>query len=692
MHPLKTFKKFFDTATAATGTFFNRWTNPGADRDFLHRYQGYVYACVSAIAEDVAMIQFKVYSKQPDGSLKDVANHPLLTVLDNPNPLMSKYQLIELTSTHIELCGEAFWYSEIGQDTQRPKSFYLLPPDRMQVAIDTTTELPTVAGYIFTKYNGTRVPFDPEEITHFKMPNPWDPYRGYGTVEAALVYIQTEKFSSEYTRNYIFNNAMPAGIVSLKGSVGATEFEAVKKQWKQEYGTIDKAGKTAFIQGADITFTQIGTSLGDSALKEIKDMSRDDIMTMFRVSKPILGIFEDVNLASAKTAQYVFMSRVIDPKMMRMVDTLQFVLNRWNIGTQVLVMGYVSPVPEDVDDKIKIYQAGENQWLTINEIRKQEGLEPVDGGNVIRQPLNLIPIGNEPAPAQVATGKTIIRRTVRHTTVSATPVPKKKDLNSREYQAKENFRLELMKNQEAWEKKWHTTLVKLVKDQQKKVLDNLKEHEIKAFDEYKFDLDAAVKTFMDALIPIASELYTQQGQLAMAQILGEQNTETHNQLEFQMTQTITNEISSRVKRMAVNYNQATLDGITSSLTEGFAANESKADITSRIDDVFGEAKGYRSERVARTETLDASNAATKQGYAQTGYVTKIEWFANPDCCPICDELDGSVIGIENDTFAPLGTTLEGSDGSTQEVNYTSIDYPPAHPNCRCTVLPVDESP
>ena len=297
----KTVQKFF-APNDGGGSFMTRWNSPSNDRNLLHKYQGYVYACVSAIAEDVAMIQLEAYRKLDTGDLVEVKGHPLLRALENPNPLMSKYQLIEMTQTHLELTGESFWYMELGEQTGKPKSFYLLPPDRMNVVIDQNSELPRIAGYVFNKQNGQKVPLAADEVIHFKTPNPWDPYRGYGTLEAGLTYVMTEKYGSEYTKNYIYNNAMPAGIISLKQNIDPEKFNELKRQWKQEYGTIDKAGKTAFINGVEATFTQVGSTLSQSALTELKQMTRDDIMTMFRVSKPILGIFEDVNLASAKTS------------------------------------------------------------------------------------------------------------------------------------------------------------------------------------------------------------------------------------------------------------------------------------------------------------------------------------------------------------------------------------------------------
>lgn len=668
----KTLQKFFAPSDSG-GSFISRWATPSGERNLLHRYQGYVYTCVSAIAEDVAMIDLEAYRKLDNGDLVKLDNHPLLRALETPNPLMSKYQLIEMTQTHIELTGESFWYMEIGELTGKPKSFYLLPPERMTVAIDRNSALPRIAGYVFTKDNGQKIPLEENEVVHFKTPNPWDSFRGYGTLEAALTYVMTEKYASDYTKNYIYNNAMPAGIVSLKNNMDVEKFNDLKRQWKQEYGTIDKAGKTAFINGVDVNFTQVGSTLSQSALTELKQMTRDDIMTMYRVSKPILGILEDVNLASAKTAEYVFMSRVIDPKMARLVDTLQPLLKRWETPTQKLVLGYTNPVPEDIDNKIKGYQAGLNNWLTVNEIRTQEGLEEVDGGDVLQIPLNLVPLGQPPAPDTATKGHTVIKRSRQEVVVEQKATKQQKG---------ENFRLQLIANQQQWAKRFNKAIDKLLEGQKQEILTNWKITTSKAFNEYSFNEQEWNRQYTDTITPLAYELAKEQGAVALA-FAGADN------LEFELNNKVRDVVNDRIVRMAQGFNEDTIKMLSKTIAEGVNKGESIGQIKKRIETVFNESKGYRAERIARTETLNASNSAAVEAYAQTGYIRKMEWLADGQACEYCRAMNGKVVSITSN-FVPFGGSITGVDGGVFQANYSEIKNPPAHPNCECTVIPVVE--
>jgi hypothetical protein len=89
----------------------------------------------------------------------------------------------------------------------------------------------------------------------------------------------------------------------------------------------------------------------------------------------------------------------------------------------------------------------------------------------------------------------------------------------------------------------------------------------------------------------------------------------------------------------------------------------------------------RTKTIARTEIIDASMSGRYLGWeagVTAGYISNDsvkEWIAEPDACPICRELDGKLIGWNQEWEFPEGVTA----GSTNRM-------PPAHPNCRCSVV------
>nr|DAR74119.1 MAG TPA: minor capsid protein [Caudoviricetes sp.] len=81
---------------------------------------------------------------------------------------------------------------------------------------------------------------------------------------------------------------------------------------------------------------------------------------------------------------------------------------------------------------------------------------------------------------------------------------------------------------------------------------------------------------------------------------------------------------------------------------------------------------YQAERLVRTETNYAMNQAHLKGYKDSGVVEKYEFLAAHDkrTSKLCRDLDGQMFELSK---AVVGE-----------------NYPPMHPNCRSTVVPVLE--
>ena len=81
---------------------------------------------------------------------------------------------------------------------------------------------------------------------------------------------------------------------------------------------------------------------------------------------------------------------------------------------------------------------------------------------------------------------------------------------------------------------------------------------------------------------------------------------------------------------------------------------------------------YQAERLVRTETNYAMNQGHKKGYEDSGVVEKYEFLAAIDSrtSKLCKDQDGKVYKLKS---AIVGK-----------------NYPPLHPNCRSTVIPVLE--
>lgn len=675
-------KRLFGYGPIEDWSYVDQMSGPAKDIKLLGMYSGITYRCINTIAEAVGGKYIPVlYTTDNNGQKKTVAKHPLLTLLQNPNPDLSMYQLFEGSASFVEQFGEFFWYMVPGAVTgyglNGPKQIYLLRPDRMGITLDKKTG--EVIGYTYNAgSNNSRIPFEPEEIIHHMTFNPKNPYRGYSTVEAAVDYIQTEEEVSRFTRNYFRNNAAMTGVLNVAGKMPRENWQKFTRQWREKYEGVNNAGKVALVRDSQVTFTPIGTSIGEMQMTDLKQTTVEQIMMMFQIPKGIFGMEDGNGLgrASVETLEYIFAKWTINNKLSRLDDTLQRALDRYFPKSGLLV-SHENIIPEDKEFELSRYSQGVDKWLTRAEIRSQDPLTantPVKGDDQLFAALQQIPLSDAASYTTPSTSSTSSIKIVK---------AKKKAFNYTAKQ-KEAFRLSIQANATAYARRYKQAFVTAIDKQKQTALGNIQHLTGKALGEDLFDMSSEDQNINDNVMPVLSALAVEQGSLAL-QFSGD------TEGTYSLSNSVMNAIQSHTKKMSQNFNQQTLDDLNQSLAEGITAGEGEALLTKRVEDVYAEAEGYRAERIARTESQYASNSATVDAYQQNPVVTGMQWFANPDACIFCDDLDGKIVSVD-DIFAAQGTSIDVTDEegivASYNLDYEDVGNPPLHPNCECTIVPV----
>jgi HK97 family phage portal protein len=658
----------------------------GADYTSKNRLQAYrnvVYACVSLIAEQCG--SYEPILQVKNGDQWKTIDHEFMSLLHRPGgrdlkaASFSMFDLFEGTASYQLLQGDMFWYMALGKTTGKPREIVMLRPDKVGTDIDKNTG--EVNGYFIRQLNGDPIPLEVEEVLRFPFFNPDDPYKGRGVVQAGSDYIATDEATASYTKNFFANNAGLSGVLNIKGEVTKGAFRKFVRAWRDKYEGVGNAGKVAILRDSDATFTGVGSSLDSLGMPDLRKMTLDDVLMMFKVPLPLLGKAEQTGLgrANVEALEYIFAKYNIDKKLLRFDSILQFALERYyGLDNRNYRVIHKSIIPDDKEFKLNERIAGVDKWLKRNEVRDMEGLDVVDGGDKLFIPIQQIPIdeaGTAPAPA--ATSTSAIR-------VKITRTVKKKDAKV----DAERFRLALMRNQVRYEKLFRRTLKPILARQQKDVLANIAQHasSLSTKDFHLFDNSSYDDQITDGITPIMVDLAEVQGGLALV-FAGDDDG------EFLVTAPLQEIIRAGTAKMAGTVNDRILEELQNTLAQGVTAGESLSKLKQRVASVYDKLNGYQAERIARTETLKASNAATSWAYQQTGYVTGKQWSVNPDACPECAEFDGKTVPLD-DSFLAMGDsytyTDENGDEQTVVNTYDTVEEPPLHPNCRCTIIPVGD--
>lgn len=669
-------------------SYFGTDTKQG---NYLKAYRGIVYGCVKLIGDSCSSYEPVIKTLKGD-RWESLKTHKFIDLLEQPHGMgeeavnFSKSDLFRATASFLALQGECYWYMAKGRLSGEPKEIIILRPDKVGVDVDKKTG--AVNGYFIRRNAGSPIPLKVDEVLHFLDFDPEDPYHGMGTVEGGHDYIEADKGTSAYTKNFFRNNAGITGILTLNGEITKDAFKKFVRKWREKHEGTENFGKTAAIRGTEANFTKMGLGLNELDMSGLKKMSQEDVAMMFRVPLPLLGKMPEgagFGRANIEALEYIFAKWNIEFKFKAFDDILQFALMRYyGMDPKTTKVDHQSIIPEDKEHELNKRDKGVDRWVTRNEIRDEDGLDDIEGGEQLFVDINKVPVNTDLTMApDTQQEETPPAKSVK-LVIRKAESSKKKEFSS---VAKENFRLRLQRNQIVYERRYRKKFEPVMRKQLAEALNNLEAHAsslTKDMGDSLFDKGEYTELMVTEISPVLHSLAEQQGALALVFAGDDEN-------KFRMTVNMANILKNGTKRMADNFNAETLKRLNDTLSEGIALGEALGKLKKRVEAVYTAANGYRSLRLARTETLKASNSASVEAYRQTGYVKAKQWYVNPGACEICEAMSGKEIGLD-ETFLPVGSSVDYTDSEGNEqsfsVSYDDVEEPPLHPNCRCTIIPI----
>jgi HK97 family phage portal protein len=365
-----------------------------------YREHVWVYACINAIAQNISGISLLFFTGNRQDK-KGVENHPLIRVFDSPNPMMGGGQLIEAAFVFLGIYGEAFYLLDREQQNQVPREIWSFPPTRFREVLDRNTGL--VSGWIYQR-GATQVPLEPYEVIFFRYFNPYHDLRGLSPLAAAQAGVNQDYWASRYNQAFFQNSAIPLGVLEVPGNLDDDEFQRIKAQWSDRHQGVNKAHSIAILEGG-ATYKQIGLSQKDMDFLAQRKWNREEIMAVFKVPKGELGIYEDINYATARVQDKVFWQKTLLPKMSNFEATLWTQLFSKIEGGRIWAefdYSGIDAIQEDFKEKVETGQKLWQMGWPINQIneRLDLGMEAVPWGDTWFAPFNLTPVGQADIPPE----------------------------------------------------------------------------------------------------------------------------------------------------------------------------------------------------------------------------------------------------------------------------------------------------
>ena len=347
-----------------------------------------VFAAVRLLSESVASLPLITYERVDRGKRR-TQSHPAHQLLDvAPNREMTAYTFRETLMGHLCTWGNA--YAEIVRDgAGRPMELLPITPDRVRVERD---ESGTVR-YIIDE----QITLDTDSVLHIAGLG-FDGIIGYSPIRLARECVGLGMAAERFGASFFDNAARPAGVLQHPGTLSQEAAHRLRESWRNTYEGSGRTGKTAILEEG-MSWQSLGIPPDDAQYLETRKFQVAEIARWYGVPPSMIGDLERATFSNIEHQAISFVTHSLRPWLVRWETELRRKLFAADevFFPEFLVEGLLRGDTKTRYDGYKI--ARESGWLSVNEIRNLENMNPVDGGDTYIQPLNMGTVGDADADA-----------------------------------------------------------------------------------------------------------------------------------------------------------------------------------------------------------------------------------------------------------------------------------------------------
>jgi HK97 family phage portal protein len=344
-----------------------------------------VYSAISKIATACAGVEWNLYEKR-GRKLNELEEHPLLKLIDRPNPLQSRAEFIESIIGFKCITGNS--YIESNKVGQNVLELWPVRPDKMKV-------VPNARGYVQRyefSYGGVTRSWEVDQvelkspILHWKSFNPLDDWYGLSALQAAMLSLDQNNAGQAWNLALLQNSATPSGVLQMeatqgnpRGTLTDEQHNKLRAQFDEWYSGPRNAGRPMIMEGG-LKWNAVSMSPKEMDFLKSKEVTAIDLCVALGVPPEIMGLGQKT-FTNYKEAKLAFWEETNLP----MLDGLRDCLNYW------LAPAFGEGLYLDYDsDDIEALQYRREQkytslapvrFLTINEKREAVGYDKIEGGD-----------------------------------------------------------------------------------------------------------------------------------------------------------------------------------------------------------------------------------------------------------------------------------------------------------------------
>ena len=351
------------------------------DSEKAYRANSVVHSCCRLIANSLCEPRLQL-TATVGRKETEIENHPLLDLLENPNPFYSRNETLMLFALRRMLTGTGYLWKWRTKNKSRIAQLWPLPSSWVRTRAGHGDQL--ITQYEITQLGGQRQTVDATEMVRTGMVDPSTMLETVSPLAAAQHEYQLDMERQDYVVEMLTNMHVPGLTYKPKFRLQGQSREELRDSLENRVG-IGKRGNVMILDPGDEA--EIMEPLKDFDWPAMDDLIESRICSAFGVPPILVGLrvgLEHSTYSNYGTARQSFYTETLRPLWTALGDALTLSLCR-NEGEQRLKISFdlsdVTELQEDLDKRAAraqlLYAA---RLITKNEARDLVDMEPAADG------------------------------------------------------------------------------------------------------------------------------------------------------------------------------------------------------------------------------------------------------------------------------------------------------------------------
>lgn len=341
-----------------------------------------VYRAVEIISDSIAVLPIKLQRMGENGK-NEIDNHPLKLVFgDRANNNLSKFNMMKLLVQSVMLRGNGFAYIQRAEDGTVTGLRYLEASD---VIINYNKEK-DILYYTVPKFTSIKR-VEPCNMIHL-LKNSYDGVNGLSVLTYASRALRTANATEESANSFFNNGCNLSGVLTVQGQLQQKQKDDIRASWAQAYAN---GGQGLAVLQGNMSYQPIQISAKDSQMLESRLFNVQDIARFFGISPVLLGDLSHASYNTIEAVQQEFLVHTLQPYVTMIENEFNRKLLKPSERKLNIILETNEILRTDKSAQATYYSTMlTNGLLTQNEIRKELGYNPIEGGDKLVIPYSKI--------------------------------------------------------------------------------------------------------------------------------------------------------------------------------------------------------------------------------------------------------------------------------------------------------------